>query len=132
MRAIAVKWPGSLEVTFFSDTTVNHGSKDLWWKFTKKWTKKTSSSYSSELGWRLKVKTTIESGELQSAVAKWQLEFESEAHGKYIYTTSEEKTEEITYERHFTVILALFIHLYNHLHAIQHLLLVTNISNHAE
>ena len=75
------------------------------------------------------MKTTIESGELQSAVAKWQLEFESEAHGKYIYTTSEEKTEEITYERHFAVILALFIHLYNHLHAIQHLLFVTNISN---
>ena len=75
------------------------------------------------------MKTTIESGTLQSVVAKWQVEVEVGAHGKYVYQSGEEKTEETTYERHFTVILALYIHLFNHLHAIQHLLLITNICN---
>ena len=53
--------------------------------------------------------TTIESGVLQSAVAQWQVSTEAESYGTYIYTNSEENTEELTYERNFEVIFALYI-----------------------
>ena len=53
--------------------------------------------------------TTIESGLLQSAVANWQASTTAEGYGTYIYTSSDENTEELTYERTFEVIFALYI-----------------------
>ena len=55
------------------------------------------------------MKTTIESGELSGAVNKWQVSIEVGAHGNYIYTQSKENTQDLTYERNFEVIFALYI-----------------------
>ena len=51
----------------------------------------------------MSVTTTIDSGELSSAISKWQVSVTAEGYGTYIYTNSKENTEEVTYERNFNV-----------------------------
>ena len=51
--------------------------------------------------------TTIDSGELSSAISKWQVSVTAEGYGTYIYTNSKENTEEVTYERNFNVSVSL-------------------------
>lgn len=52
--------------------------------------------------------TTIDSGELSSAISKWQVSVTAEGYGTYIYTNSKENTEEVTYERNFNVSVSLW------------------------